>query len=226
MARNRQPDAMRMGVKAGVQSRAQHAKFAHGRGGNCLQPRRRPCGGGGAATMYCSDLTTREDAGGWIRVTPEPRALQCPYSVLSFDRIGRWWRECKMLGLGQDVRARVSDPKKRVQTELVVPQHGPGKAMSPQMEIHRGNEHLGSSGEYPGVGEPGGYPRVVGRGNTPRPHYKPGPTPTPTIDPSHNSNPGGAGADENVWVCPPPLGGEQGRHGLHGDGDAGHSGGP
>ena len=48
------------------------------------------------------DLTTREDAGGWIQVTPKPRALRYPYSVhvLSFDPIGRWWRTFKMLGLG------------------------------------------------------------------------------------------------------------------------------
>ena len=151
--------------------------------------------GGSTSPMFrVSDLTTRGDAGGWIQVTPEPRALRCPYtySVLSFGRIGRWWRsrECKALGLGQDVSVRVSDPRKRV---LVLPQHGPGKAMSPQMEIHPGHEHLGSgeseSGEYPGVGESGGYPGAVGRGNTPRPHYKPGPNPTPTINPSHNSNP-------------------------------------
>ena len=47
-------------------------------------------------------------------MTPEPRALRYPYSVLSFDRIGRWWRECKMLGLGQDVKVRVSDPAMRI----------------------------------------------------------------------------------------------------------------
>ena len=264
MTRSRQPEAMRMGLEVGVQSRVRHAECEWVRasrsrkrrqqlsattaktvwwrgnrydvlgedahtlpvGGRTLEsgprgPRMMPCirlgryrgyvvedHGGSTSPLFCvSDLTTREDAGGWIQVTPEPRALRCPYSVLSFDRIGRWWRECKMLGLGQDVRARVSDPKKRVQTELVVPQHGPGKAMSPQMEIHRGNEHLGSSGEYPGVGEPGGYPRVVGRGNTPRPHYKPDPTPTPTIDPSHNSNPNPApnpNRDPNPKSTPTP----------------------
>ena len=59
---------------------------------------------GPLALVRISILTKREDAGGWTQVTPEPRALRCPYSVLSFDRIGRWWRECKRLGLGQDVR--------------------------------------------------------------------------------------------------------------------------
>ena len=40
--------------------------------------------------------------------------------------------------------------------------------MSPPMGAHRGHEHLG-----PGESESGEYPGVVGRGNTPRPQYKP-----------------------------------------------------
>ena len=170
MTRSRQPEAMRMGLEIGVQSRVRYAECEWRRasrsrkrrqqlsattaktvwwrgnrydvlgedahtlpvGGRTLEsgprgPRMMPCirlgryrgyvvedHGGSTSPLFCvSDLTTREDAGGWIQVTPEPRALRCPYSVLSFDRIGRWWRECKMLGLGQDVRARVSDPKKK-----------------------------------------------------------------------------------------------------------------
>ena len=96
-------------------------------------------GGTTGPLFRVSNLTTREGAGGWAQVTPELRALRYPYSVLSYDRIGRWRRECAMLGPGQDVRARVSDPKKRVQTDLVVPQHGPEQAMPPQTEIHRGH---------------------------------------------------------------------------------------
>ena len=46
-------------------------------------------GGPTSPLFSVSDLTTREDAGGWTQVTPEPCALRCPYSVLSFDRIGR-----------------------------------------------------------------------------------------------------------------------------------------
>jgi hypothetical protein len=71
-------------------------------------------GGSTSPLFRGSNLTTREDDGGWIEVTPEPRALRYPYSVLSFGRIGRWWRKCKMLGLGQDVRVRVSDPAMRI----------------------------------------------------------------------------------------------------------------
>ena len=44
-------------------------------------------------------------------MNPKPRALR--YSVLSFDRIGRWLRACKMLGLGPGARVRVSDPAMR-----------------------------------------------------------------------------------------------------------------
>ena len=73
-------------------------------------------GGSTSPPSRVSGLTTREDAGGWIQVTPKPRALRYPYSVLSFDRIGRWWRTCKMLGLGQDASVRVSDPA--MQTDM------------------------------------------------------------------------------------------------------------
>ena len=57
---------------------------------------------------------TRNDAEGWTQVNPKPRAFR--YSVLSFDRIGRWWRECKKLGLGRGARVRVSDPA--MQTDM------------------------------------------------------------------------------------------------------------
>ena len=49
-------------------------------------------------------------------MTPKPRALRYPHSVLSFDRIGQWWRTCKMLGLGQDASVRVSGPA--MQTDM------------------------------------------------------------------------------------------------------------
>ena len=61
-------------------------------------------GGSMSSPFRVSNLTTRGDAGGWIRAAPEPRALRYPYSVLPFDRIGRWWRECKMLRLCQDMK--------------------------------------------------------------------------------------------------------------------------
>ena len=175
MTRDQQPEATRMGLETGVQSRVRHAEREWRRTSRARKRRQqvaattaktvwwrgnrydvlgedahtlpvggrillrgmesRPCGprgipyirlgryrgyvvedhGGSTSPLFRgSILTTREDDGGWIEVTPEPRALRYPYSVLSFDRIGRWWRECKMLGLGQDVRVRVSDPAMRI----------------------------------------------------------------------------------------------------------------
>ena len=95
-----------------------------------------------------SDLTTREDAGGRIQVTPEPRALRCPYSVLSFDRIGQWWGECKMLGLGQEVR--VSDPReKRYESyhnmDLERPCHRKWRSIGATSILAQANPHLGST---------------------------------------------------------------------------------